>query len=71
MPQNTKNMFSRRKTAEPICDMKTMPGRFTYEFVSEMEGPGNAKAHRFRGPKAVGTMALMMISRSNTVRPNV
>ena len=36
MPQNTKNMFSRRKAAESICDMKMMPGRFTYELVSEM-----------------------------------
>ena len=52
MPQNTKNMFSRRKAAEPICDMKTMPGRFTYELVSEMERRTNAEAPRFRFPKA-------------------
>ena len=44
MPQKTKNMFSRRKTAELICDMKMMPGRFTYELVSEMGKPGNAEA---------------------------
>ena len=52
MPQKTKNMFSRRKTAEPIYDMKTMPGRFTYELVSEMGKPGNAEASHFREPKA-------------------
>ena len=52
MPQNTKNMFSCRKPAEPICDMKMMPGRFTYELVSEMGRPGNAEAPCFREPKA-------------------
>ena len=46
MPQNTKNMFSRRKAAEPTCDMKMALGRFTYELVSEMERRGNAKAAR-------------------------
>ena len=52
MPQKTKNMFSRRKTAEPICDMEMMLGRFTYELVSEMERRTNAEAPRFRFPKA-------------------
>ena len=46
MPQNTKNMFSRRKAAEPMCDMKMMLGCFTYELVSEMERRGDAKAPR-------------------------
>ena len=52
MPQNTKNMFSRRKTAEPICDMKMMPGRFTYELVSEMGKPGNAEASLLPGTES-------------------
>ena len=45
-------MFSRRKTADPIYDMKMIPGRFTYELVSEMERRTNAEAPRFRFPKA-------------------